>query len=369
MGQILNPLYQAVAAVLTFFYSLVPNYAVAISLLTITVMAILSPLTLKSTRSMLAMQRLAPEVKKLQQKYKTDRQKLNEEMMALYRENNVSPLGGCLPMLLQLPVFLVLYGVIRGLTNTVTIAGHVVSQPKYISSSSLLYHDLKAAGGKMMSFGIDLSKSATSIHGGLAKALPFYILIVVAIGLQYLQMRQITARNPQAAAANPQMARMQKFFPLIFGIIYINIPAAVNIYFIVSNLFRIAQQELMFRFDPVVKTMASPGAPAPHELRRGRMIGGPAGVFGRLLGGMQGPGTGAKPEEEVEGPAQAGPEGRAGDQGGPKQLPKGAGDGGNGTTNGRSPARGKPGGDGRAQGNGKPKAHPRSHSKKPRKAR
>lgn len=369
MGQILNPLYQAVAAVLTFFYSLVPNYAVAITLLTITVMAVLSPLTLKSTRSMLSMQRLAPEIKKLQQKYKADRQKLNEEMMALYRENNVSPLGGCLPMLLQLPVFFVLYEVIRGLTTVVIVHGHAVSAPKYVSHSSLLYHDLRAAGGKMMAFGIDLAKSATNVHGGFGSAAPFYFLIIVAIGLQYLQMRQLTARNPQAAAANPQMARMQKFFPLIFGVIYISIPAAVNIYFIVSNLFRIAQQELMFRFDPVVKAMSAGGPIEARELKRGPATAGSGGLFGRLLGAMQPPepGTARGPKP---GPGAPGPdkddEGKA--DGAPKELGQGPAGGGNGkAANGRAPG-GKPAG-GKAQPNGKPKAHPRSQSKKPRRAR
>ncbi len=102
-------MFQFLAGLLAFFYALIPNYAVAIALLTLTVMLVLSPLTLKSTRSMLAMQKLQPKMKQLQQKHKGDRQKLNEEMMALYKEHKVNPVSGCLPMLLQLPVFLVMY--------------------------------------------------------------------------------------------------------------------------------------------------------------------------------------------------------------------------------------------------------------------
>src|SRR3954468_16624403 len=93
----------------------------AIVLLTITVRLILFPLTAKQARSMMAMQRVQPELKRLQAKYKNDRQKLNEEMMKFYKENQINPLAGCLPLLLQLPLFIVLYRVIAGLTATLII--------------------------------------------------------------------------------------------------------------------------------------------------------------------------------------------------------------------------------------------------------
>ena len=85
-------------------------------------MAVLTPLTVKSTKNMAAMQALAPEMKKLQQKYKgaENRAQMNDEMMKLYKEHNVNPASGCLPMLLQMPAFFVLYSVIRGMTNTVS---------------------------------------------------------------------------------------------------------------------------------------------------------------------------------------------------------------------------------------------------------
>ena len=109
-------MFDAIATVLAWFYSLIPNYAIAIALLTLTVMVLLTPLTLKGTKSMLQMQRLQPEMKKIQQQYKGDRQKLNEELMKFYQENKINPLGGCLPLLIQMPVFIVLYRV-RGLTR------------------------------------------------------------------------------------------------------------------------------------------------------------------------------------------------------------------------------------------------------------
>ena len=110
-------MYNLIAKPLEFFYGLYPNYAVAIALLTLSIMILLLPLTLKGTRSMLAMQKLQPELKKIQNKYKDDRQKLNEEMMAFYKENNINPVSGCLPLLLQMPVFIILYRTLFQLLN------------------------------------------------------------------------------------------------------------------------------------------------------------------------------------------------------------------------------------------------------------
>jgi YidC/Oxa1 family membrane protein insertase len=259
LGQILNPLYEGIAGVLAFFYSLVPNYAIAIVLLTVAIMIVLSPLTWKSTRSMIAMQRLAPEMKKLQQKYKGDRETLNREVMALYKEQGVSPAGGCLPMVLQFPILYVLYSVIRGLTNMVG-PHHNIPSPKYISHSSLLYHDLVASHGAMNAFGLNLAKSAITAGGGFFHVLPYWILVIAGVGFQYLQMRRLTARNPQAAQANPQAQALQRFMPLIFGFVYIYLQAAVNVYMLVSSIVRLLQQELMYRYDPVVKAQVAAGA-------------------------------------------------------------------------------------------------------------
>ena len=109
-------IFELFAQTLSFFYDLIPNYAIAIVLLTLLVMVITTPFTLKGTRSMIQMQRLQPEMRRLQLKYKDDRQKLNEELMAFYKENNLNPLGGCLPLLLQTPIFIILFNVIQGLT-------------------------------------------------------------------------------------------------------------------------------------------------------------------------------------------------------------------------------------------------------------
>src|SRR5437588_11483763 len=114
-------MFNILAGLLAFFYdNVVRDYAAAITLLTATVMLVLTPLTWRGTRSMLAMQRLQPEIKKLQAKHKNDRQALNEAMMAFYKEHKVNPLSGCLPQILQFPVLIVMFRVLHGLSSIKT---------------------------------------------------------------------------------------------------------------------------------------------------------------------------------------------------------------------------------------------------------
>lgn len=127
MEQLAGTLLQTLGYALSFFYEVIPVYGVAIVLLTIAVRLLLLPLTIKQTRSMQAMGRLQPKVKELQRKHKGDRQKLNEEMMKLYREHGANPLGGCLPLLLQLPVFFALYAVLRAATPELAIPAEPVT--------------------------------------------------------------------------------------------------------------------------------------------------------------------------------------------------------------------------------------------------
>jgi len=256
-GISLDPIAKPIAAVLAFFYSLVPNYAAAIILLTIGVMVILTPLTIKQTRSMLAMQKLQPELKKLQEKHKNDRQALNEAVMALYKEHNASPLGGCLPMLLPLPVFFALFRVLEGLSRMVKEPGATVktSHPKYLKSSTQMFIDIKHAGGHLNSFGMDLAKSATNIGGGFGDKAPYFVLLLIMVGTQFYQQRQMTSRLP--ASAQGQQQAVMKFIPLIFGVISIRFPAGVVLYWTVSNGIRIFQQWAMYRWDPKVKAMVA----------------------------------------------------------------------------------------------------------------
>ena len=229
----LDPLYNAFGAALAFFYAIVPNEGVAIILLTITVMLVLFPLTAKSARSMLAMQRLQPEMKKLQAKHKGDRQKLNEEMMKLYQEHKVNPLGGCLPLLVQMPVFIALFHVLRSTAATVP-------------AGSALYKAIVAAEPHGLTFlSMDLSLKATDNHGDLLSALPYYILVGAVFLTGFMQSRQSQRNTPPGA--NAQMQMITKVLPIAFGAFSLFFPAGLVLYFLVSNLWRLGQQELIMR--------------------------------------------------------------------------------------------------------------------------
>ena len=260
-------MYTLIAKPLEFFYGLWPNYAGAISLLTLSIMILLLPLTLKGTRSMLAMQKLQPELKKLQNKHRDDRQKLNEEVMKFYKENNINPMSGCLPLILQMPVFFVLYRTLYELLNrapygtdmgaafarAATGANDGVYErfgffrPKHLDLSSSLYQDLSNTN-EMRSFGVNLAESAQkAFSDGIVKALPFIVLVLAVTATSYYQQRQIAGRNPQAASANPQQAMLMKIMPLFFAFISLTLPAGIVVYFLVSNLFRIGQQSFITR--------------------------------------------------------------------------------------------------------------------------
>jgi YidC/Oxa1 family membrane protein insertase len=311
IGTVLHPIFVLVGYVLAFFYGLVPNYAVAIALLTIVVMIVVFPLTRASARSMMRMQLLAPEMKRIQTRYKPKpgmptaerqelRQKMNEEVMALYRENGVNPTGGCLPMFLQFPILIVLYDVVRGLsktTNIISSAGKVVgikATPQNIPKTSRMYHDLVAAKGQMHVFGINLADSVRTHQPHLVNVIPYALLVLIAVGLQYVSIWQITTRNPAASSGNQQMQQMQKYMPLIFLVLYIALPAGVGVYFIVSSLFRVGQQEWMYKHDPtIVKAINELTARKKTEAAGGKPPG-PSGGDSATARGPSSPDSGGK---------------------------------------------------------------------------
>ena len=251
------------------FYSLVPSYGVAIVLLTLAVMIVVTPLTLKSTRSMLQMQRLQPELKAIQTRYKDDRQKMNEELMAFYQENGINPLGGCLPLLVQLPVFLVLFRVVQGITRHATDFGlasgwmsgrgslqssttvglsddDLVFDPENLPAESDMFVDLTQTN-EMNFLGMDLSKTALDVAGAnLVDALPYFVLILVVLVSSLFQQKQIRGRNT-GAQINPQQEMIMRILPWMLPVFSFTMPAALVVYFVISNLYRIGQQGYITR--------------------------------------------------------------------------------------------------------------------------
>ncbi len=375
IGEIFHPLFELFGLILAGLYAIWPNYGFAITGLTIIIMLALTPVTVKSTRSMLAMQRLQPEMKKLQAKYKgpENREMLNQEMMRLYKENGTSPFGACLPSLLQMPFLIVLYTLIRGLSNTVARGASYINAagqttvckaktcgaPRYIPVHSQMHQALVLSKGQMhWWFGMDLSSLPLSHHGANQALLtiPYLVLIGAAMFLQYYQMKQMNSRNPQAAAANPQMQTMQKFFPIIFGVIYLRVPAGATIYMVVSSAMRIGTQEVMFRSGMVTPVAAEREIASTVEKEKVDKVK-------------------EKPPPKPVVKKSTATDGTSAAKG---TLPpaKGSANGrptGNGRTNGngRKPAAGKRAANGKVEDDvaTPPKPHPRSRSKRTRKAR
>jgi YidC/Oxa1 family membrane protein insertase len=252
-----NSLVDGMGTILAFLYSVVPNYGFAIIGLTVLVRLALFPLTAKQARSMQKMQLIQPELKKLQAQYKNDRQKLNEEIMKFYKENQVNPMAGCLPLVLQMPIFFALYRVL-------------IQPTKHLPTDSKLFHafcptvESCAKGGpgpKGLKFlGMDLGQRASEISGGFTSALPYFLLIALVVVTGYLQFKQTQSR--QTAQANPQMAMMGKIFPIMFAFISYSLPSGVVLYCLVSNAWQIGQQALIFRTMPAPPAAAAGGTVA-----------------------------------------------------------------------------------------------------------
>lgn len=263
-----DALFDGLAWLLAVYYMLGNSYGIAIMLFTLTVMLVLTPLTFYTTRSMLRMTALQPEVKKIQSQYQGDRQRMNEATMRLYQANNVNPLGSCLPVIAQIPVFFVLFRLIGGLTRRVSDLGKYAGwgvpprnsgranppdfsertfNPEYLAADS----DLRIAledSTEMNFLGTDLSASLTdAFRDSFVSALPFLLLIVLIGVTSYIQQRQIAGRRDPGTPVNPQQQMLMKVMPWFLPIISITFPAGLNLYFVSSNIVRVGQQAVITR--------------------------------------------------------------------------------------------------------------------------
>lgn len=272
-GDIFNVLFVVLATALSWCYAIgFHNYAIAIVLFTVLFAAITYPLSAKQIRSMIVMQKIQPELKKLQEIHKDDRETFNQELMALYKRHNINPLSGCWPLLLQYPLMIVLFQILRGLTNTVypknVTAGMgkavealttgnaipVEAVPKYLPHGSAMFHDLQAAGGKMVAFGFDFANKASDFKLLSLAALPFLILIALSAATQWISMKQIYKR--QTSPQNNQMVMMNRLMIPLFAWFGLHFQAALLLYWVSSGALRIAQQEVIYKYDPKLRQLS-----------------------------------------------------------------------------------------------------------------
>ena len=243
-----NLLLDLLGGVLNFFYQIIPNLGIAIILLTLAISLVLFPLTLKQTRSMKAMQEIQPEVKRIQKELKGDKEELNKQLMALYQERGVNPAAGCLPLIVQMPIWFGLFSVLRSIKVP---EGGTEAFSKYIGDGTEAINT--------MFFGMDLTLSPSSVvpnaikEGDVLTALPYVLLIILIVAAGFYQQIQTTRSTKKPEGEQSQTAQsMQnamKIMPFFFGFISWTLTAGLGIYFATSNLFRIGQQALILRID------------------------------------------------------------------------------------------------------------------------
>ncbi len=240
MSQLWNGLLSLLGGILSFFYDVVPNYGVAIILLTIVVNLLVFPLTLKQVRSTRAMQELQPEMERIRREHKGDQEAMNQGVMALYRERGVSPFGCFMPLLVQMPIWFALFRVLRDPVNSLP-AGSKLSE--------------QALEGTLRFLTMDLNRAPSDVVGtdGLfsTATIPYLLLVGFVVATGFLQQKLLTPPgNPQSSSPQAEtIQRVTKILPLMFGAISYVWPSGLNLYFATSNVFRTSQQLLIFKID------------------------------------------------------------------------------------------------------------------------
>jgi YidC/Oxa1 family membrane protein insertase len=200
---------------MNFIYRFIPNYGIAIIILTIVTRAVFWPLAKKSYKSMGEMRKIQPLVQELREKYKDDKQRMNQEMMTLYKTYKINPMGGCLPMLIQMPVFFALY--------------------------RMLFSAIELRHAPFFGWITDLSAPDRLFNFGFQIPLmdpPYGIpVLTIVMGASMLLQQKMTP-----APGDPAQAKMMMLMPVIFTFIFINFSSGLVLYWLVSNIFSIAQQ-------------------------------------------------------------------------------------------------------------------------------
>jgi YidC/Oxa1 family membrane protein insertase len=234
ISDILGPVISALDWVMVQIHSVVGSWGLSIIFLTILVRIALIPLTVKQIRSMQAMQRMQPEMKALQAKYKGDKQKLNEEMMKFYRENEINPLGSCLPLVAQFPVFIALFYMLRQdlkLDICPGITQYAASIHKPVSAVAC--GQVPGSTGQEFLFIPDLTSKATGAV--------LVVLIVMYVGSQLGSSLMMTSTMDKTQR-NIMLA-----MPLVFVFFILGFPAGLIVYWITTNLWTVGQQYVVKR--------------------------------------------------------------------------------------------------------------------------
>jgi YidC/Oxa1 family membrane protein insertase len=273
IANVLQPLVDACQWILEFWHDLIDesdsidgSWGIAIILMTFTVRLAILPLTFKGVKSMQRLQVLQPKIKEIQARYKDDKQRMNQEVMAFYQREKVNPLGSCLPLLLQIPFFIALFSLLRSSTFKADIAGN----PGFLAID-------------------DLSKT-------VSEPWLLAVLIVLYVGTQ------LAASAVTAISADPTQRRIMFALPFVFVVFIINFPAGLIVYWITTNVWTIGQQLLVRKLYPKPEPLDPRDALPEETPARGK----PAPAVAAAVSGSDGDGK---------------PRGGGGGNGGPAKAP------------------------------------------------
>jgi YidC/Oxa1 family membrane protein insertase len=302
-------LLDALGWVVAQIYDFLPNYGVTIILLTVTIRLILLPLGIKQVRSMQHMQIVQPKVKQIQGKYKGNKQRQQEEIMKLYKEYGVNPFSGCWPVLLQFPILIAMYSVLRwpqhpihvptdsGLYEAVSqqipetippgdpngerittqdqIEGLDPALPGPTSGTSFLGMNLlcsaihagnpdatladKSPTGQDLTYRVDCG-------GDIVDRIPYYVFAVLMFGTTFFQQRQMQQASPPGASSQQQA--LLKVMPIVFGVFGVFFPAGLVLYWTTSNGWQIGQQYFMLKSRPTAEQLAENARSKPQKAEK-----------------------------------------------------------------------------------------------------
>jgi YidC/Oxa1 family membrane protein insertase len=281
IANVLQPLVDACQWILEFWHDLIGDFdgswGVAIILMTFTVRLIILPLTFKGVKSMQRLQTLQPSIKAIQERYKDDKQRMNQEVMAFYQREKVNPLSSCFPLLLQIPFFIALFSLLRSSTFKEDIA----SNPGFLAIDNLA--------------------------DPITDPVLLGVVIVLYVGTQ------LAASAVTAISADPTQRRIMFALPFVFVIFIINFPAGLIVYWITTNVWTIGQQLLVKKLYPKPEPLDPRDAVPEQKAARGK----PATAAALTDGGSD---ATAKPVAKRKAKAQT-----AGDENGaPTKAPPGS---------------------------------------------
>ena len=265
MNFILDPLYWLVSGVMVIIHrALSPifgetsgvTWSLSIVGLVVMIRTLLIPLFVRQIKSQRALTALSPEMKKIQQKYKDDRQKQSEELMKLYKEHKTNPMASCFPILAQAPIFFALFTVLNGIGK---------NPPQ---ARGALTDTLAAQAAKAEFFGAPISQTFLGSSQGIVKIITVFLIVFMSLTTFTTQRQLMVKGMPKMDTSNNMMLQQQKvllyLFPIIFAVSGVNFPIGVLIYWSTTNLWTWGQQFYVIKRNP------APGSPAWEELQKKR---------------------------------------------------------------------------------------------------